>query len=357
MTAAVQRPRRLRQGDTVAVVSLSSAAAHDFPHRFDAGVRQLAEALGVEVRTMPHARSAADVLDSPERRVDDLHAALADPEVHAIVSSIGGEDSIRLLPLLDLDLIAANPKPFIGYSDSTVTHLAFLAAGVGSFYGPAVMAGFAENGGMHAYTLAGVRRMLMEDGPPGTWPPSRDGWTVEFLDWADASLQGRSRELRPSTGWRWLQGATTPVEGRCVAGCLEVLDWLRGTPAWPDLDGVVLALETSEEAPSPDAVRRMLRAIAAAGDQLRGVRALLFGRPGGATLGPAQHAAYDDVLLDVVGRELGLVDVPIVAGMDFGHTDPMWTLPIGARTVVDPARRTVSFPDPVTVPDWPAPPE
>lgn len=348
MTPGVQPPRRLRRGDTVAVVSLSSAAPHAFPHRFDAGLRQLADGLGVRVRTMPHARSAAEVLGSPERRVADLHAALADPDVHAIVSSIGGDDSIRLLPLLDLDLIRAHPKPFVGYSDSTVTHLAFLAAGVGSFYGPAVMAGFAENGGMHDYTRAGVRRMLMEEGAPGAWPPNDGGWTVEFLGWADPGLQDRSRTLQPSTGWRWLQGAPVPVDGRCVGGCIEVFDWLRGTPVWPDLDGAVLALETSEEAPSPDAVRRMLRAIAAASDGLRGVRALLFGRPGGAHVEAAQHADYDEALLGVMRDELGLVDVPVVTGMDFGHTDPMWTLPIGARTIVDTENRAVSFPEPVT---------
>lgn len=352
MTVPVVRlPRRLRAGDTVAVVSLSSAAAHDFPERFDAGIRQLEAALDVHVRVMPHARaSAAELERSPELRVADLHAALADTNVHGIVSSIGGEDSIRLLPLLDLDLVAANPKPFIGFSDTTVTHMAFLAAGVGSFYGPAVMAGFAENAGMHEYTANGVRTMLMGEGPPGAWPPNEGGWTVERLDWADPANQQQRRALRPTTGWRWLQGDVA-VEGRCVAGCLEVLDWLRGTPAWPDLDGAVLAIETSEEAPSPAAVARILRAVAAASGGFRGLRALLLGRPGGSELDPDGHAAYDDVVLAVLRDELGLDRLPIVAGMDFGHTDPLWTLPIGARTIVDPARRTVSFPDPVTTPD------
>lgn len=299
---------------------------------------------------MPHARAPDELLDAhPELRAADLHAALRDKSIAGVVSSIGGEDSIRLLPHLDLELIAAHPKPFIGYSDSTVTHMAFHAAGVVSFYGPAVMAGFAENAGMHPYALEGVRRMLCGGEPPGSWPPNADGWTVGFLDWADPENQRRRRTLQPCTGWRWLQGRGT-ADGRCIAGCIEVLDWLRGTPVWPDLRGAVLALETSEEAPEPVAVTRMLRAIAAASDGLRDVRAVLFGRPGGSGLDPARHEEYDEAILRVVREELGREDLIVVAGLDFGHTDPIWTLPIGGRITVDADSRAITFPESVTAP-------
>lgn len=343
-------PRRLRRGDTVAIVSLSSAAANQFPHRYETGVRQLEQSLGVRVVAMPHARSSPELLDRrPDLRAQDLHDALADPDIHGIVSAIGGEDSIRLLPHLDLELIAAHPKPFIGYSDTTVTHMAFLAAGVTSFYGPALLAGFAENAGMHAYTLEGVRRTIMGEQPPGAWPENTDGWTAEFLDWSEPRNQETPRALQPSSGWRWLQGGDVRVEGLLVAGCIEVMDWLRGTAVWPPLDGAVLALETSEEAPEPLVVTRMLRAMAAVGDGFSGLRALLFGRPGGSALDPSRHAAYDEAILDVVAGELDLPGLPVVTGLDFGHTDPMWTLPIGSRCVVDCARRRITFPDMVTV--------
>ncbi|MCW2961674.1 MAG: hypothetical protein JWM25_1150 [Thermoleophilia bacterium] len=320
-----------------------------FPHRYAAGVRQLVAALDVEVIELPHTRASPEFLERhPELRARDLHGALEDPNIHGIVSTIGGDESIRLLPFLDLELIAANPKPFIGFSDTTVTHMAFLAAGVGSFYGPSLLAGFAENAGIDPYALDGARRALMGEEAPGVWPPNEDGWTVEFLDWADPSNQERPRARTDSDGWRWLQGGEAVVEGRCIAGCLEVLDWLRGTAVMPDLDGAVLAIETSEEAPSPEHVVRMLRALAAGSDGFGGLRALLFGRPGGADLDPATHVDYDIALLRVLREELGLTDLPIVTGMDFGHTDPSWTLPIGARLVVDCAAREVRFPDRVT---------
>lgn len=88
-------------------------------------------------------------------------------------------------------------------------------AGVVSFYGPAIMSGFAENGGLHRYLADGVRQTLFETGPT-VWPENHDGWTVEFLDWADPALQDRPRTLRRSTGWRWLQGEEA-VAGRMTA--------------------------------------------------------------------------------------------------------------------------------------------
>jgi muramoyltetrapeptide carboxypeptidase LdcA involved in peptidoglycan recycling len=141
---------------------------------------------------------------------------------------MGGDDSIRLLRHLNLELLAANPKVFLGYSDSTVTQMALLKAGITSFYGPAIMAGFAENGGLHDYLVEAVRRTLFEPGAPYVWSENRDGWTVEHLDWSDPTSQQRRRELRPSTGWRWHGGATR--KGATVVGCGLGLDGSPGRP-------------------------------------------------------------------------------------------------------------------------------
>lgn len=104
------------------------------------------------------------------------------------------------------------------------------------------------------------------------------------------------------------------------------------------MERAVVFLETSEEAPSPEAVTRMLRALAAAG-ALEGAAALLMGRPGGADLDPAEFAAYDSALISFVAGELGRPDMPIVTCMDFGHTDPMMVLPMGVRARVDCGRQ------------------
>jgi muramoyltetrapeptide carboxypeptidase LdcA involved in peptidoglycan recycling len=330
-------------GDRLAAVSLSWGGPGAFPDRYDAGKWQLEEEFGVEVVAMPHTLDPpTDVAAHPESRAEDLHRALADPSIAGIVSTIGGDDSIRLLSLIEPDLIRANPKVFLGFSDTTITQMAFLRAGVVSFYGPSLMTGFAENGGMHRYARDGVREVLFSGGPPA-WPENDDGWTVEHLDWSDPTNQARVRTLTPSSGWRSLGGET--AEGPLVVGCLEVLDWLRGTEWFPDLDGAVLALETSEEGPPPAIVTRFLRSLAATGDLAR-LAGVLFARPGGWHVPVDEHLVYDEALVDVIRGEAGLTSIPVVTGMDFGHTDPVWTLPQGVRVRVDPSDRRVRFLEP-----------
>lgn len=151
---------------------------------------------------MPNALASADFVHAnPKARAEDLMAALADPSIKAIITSISGEDSIRLIPHLDLDVIRANPKIVLGFSDTSTLHFACLAAGVTSFYGSSLMAGFAENAGIHRYTADAVRRTLFSADPPGTVPPNTEGWTTERLEWADPTMQTRrrtsSRPTRP----------------------------------------------------------------------------------------------------------------------------------------------------------------
>lgn len=339
------KPSMLKPGDRIAAVSLSWGGAGLFPHRYEAGKRQLEAEFDVEVVPTSNALREPEWLErNPRARAEDLHEALLDPSIAGVISMIGGDDSIRLLPFLDPEVIRANPKVFLGYSDSTVTQFAYLAAGVTSFYGPSVLAGFAENGGMFPYMVESVRRTLFASDAPGLIAPNTAGWTVEMLDWAEPVLQNQRRQLRPSEPSRWLQGEGV-AEGPLIGGCLEVLDWLRGTEVFPlrdQWDGTVVFLETSEEAPSPEQVTRMLRALAAAG-ALDRAAALLFGRPGGADLDPADFAAYDSAVLSFVAEELGRPDMPIVTCMDFGHTDPMMVLPMGVRARVDCAARQFSL--------------
>ncbi len=89
----------------------------------------------------------------------------------------------------------ANPKVFLGYSDSTTIQMALLRAGIRSFYGPAIMAGFGENAGLHDDLLEGVKRTLFEPAARLEWPENRDGWTVELLDWSDPATQQQRRGL------------------------------------------------------------------------------------------------------------------------------------------------------------------
>lgn len=355
------KPRKLKRGDRVAAVSLSWGGPGTFRYRYDIGKKQFEDEFGVTVVEMPHAcADPAWIAKNPRARADDLMAAFADPSIEGIITTIG-DDSIRLLPFIDLSIIRANPKVFLGYSDTTVTHFACYRAGLVSFYGPSFMAGFAENGGMFPYMVESVRRTLFSAESIGAIAPNTAGWTVEHLDWSKPENQQRRRVLTPSDGdgdgdgdgsgarvsgsWRFLQGqGRGRVSGRLLGGCIEILDWLRGTPVWPEreaFDGAMLFIETSEEAPPPSAVARMLRNFGAMGILDR-LSAILMGRPGG-QVPPDKFQAYDDAVLQVVSEELGLTELPIVTRMDFGHTDPMFVLPYGVTASLDCDARTFSI--------------
>lgn len=348
--ASVVKPSRLRPGDTVAAVTLSWGGPGAYPHRYEAGKRQFEQTFGCRVVETRYAlRDAAWIAANPKARADDLMEAFADESIRAVISTIGGDDSVRILRHLDLGVIRDHPKIFMGYSDTTVAHFACMAAGLTSFYGPSFMSGFAENGGMHPYLVDSVRRTLFSAEPLGDVRPNTEGWTVERLDWGEPANQTRRRTLTPSTGWRWLRG-TGRVRGALMGGCIDVMEWLKGTVVWPPPDawtGAVLFLETSEEAPPPQHVERWLRSYGAQGILDR-IAAVLIGRPGGHTLPIADHALYDDAVMRVIRGELGL-DVPIVAGMDFGHTDPFLVLPYGAIAEIDCDTRSFSIVDAAVV--------
>ncbi|MEO8286948.1 MAG: S66 peptidase family protein [Chloroflexota bacterium] len=340
----LQKPGMLKPGSRVAVVSPSWGGPGTIPARYEMGVAELRERFGLEVVEMPHTMADAGWLDkNPRARAEDVNAAFADSSIDGIITSIGGDDSVRILPYVDEDIIRANPKLFMGYSDTTTLHVFAMLAGVQTFYGPSVMSGIAENGGMFPYAERWFRRVLMSAEPIGVAEPSEE-WTEEFLDWNDRSLDNRKREMKPNTGRVWL-GGNSRVEGRLIGGCLDVLEFLKGTKWWPERewwDGAIFYWEMSEEAPSPTLVKRWLRNYGSIGLYER-MAGMMVGRPRGYT--DEQIRELEQAILGVVGEEFGRPDMPVVTNMDFGHTEPQMIIPNGGRAVLDPGAATVTFPD------------
>ena len=328
------KPRKLQPGDQIATVSLSWGGPGTFPQRYEAGKRQLQEEFGLHVVEMPNTLKDADWLArNPQARADDLMQALADPSIKGVFSTIGGDDSIRLLPYIHLDTLRNNPKIFMGYSDTNISHMLCYKAGLISFYGPSLMAEFAENGGMFPYMVRSMRQTLFSSAAIGEIKPNTEGWTVERLEWGDPANQEHKRKLNPCTGWKFLQG-TGVHRGHLMGGCIEVFDWLRGTELFPEhWEDSILFLETSEEAPPPEFVARTLRVYAAMGI-LKDISGILFARPGG-EVPLDKFEEYDRAILQVVREEERLTDLPIVTNMDFGHTSPMFVLPYGLQAEID----------------------
>jgi muramoyltetrapeptide carboxypeptidase LdcA involved in peptidoglycan recycling len=308
------------------VVSPSWGGAGAFPHRVERGAQQLA-VLGFRVKLGRHALNTRGfVSDRPENRVQDLHDMFLDPDVRLVLAAIGGDHACHLLPLLDFSIVRQHPKLFMGYSDITVLNVAlWKETGLVTFNGPALLTDFAEHPEMLAYTRDGFRRAVCDPAPLGRITPSLD-WTEETLDWRTKQDLERPRALTRSAGWTWLKDGVG--EGILVGGCLESLQHLRGTRFWPDFRGAIFFFETSEEKPSPATVDGILMDYENMG-VFDGLRGMLVGRP--MRYSEEEKALLREVVLERTRRHR----FPIVSDMDFGHTSPQLTLPIGCRARID----------------------
>ena len=338
------RPMRLQAGDTVAVASTSWGGPNVFPPVFDRGLDTLRRVFGLTIRELPTARmTPADLRANPRLRADDLNAAFADPGIQAIMMSIGGVDSVRILEDLDASVAISNPKVLLGFSDST-TQLAFYSqAGLVTFNGPAVMAGFAQLERFDG-AVDHVRALLFEPAETYEYRPFAD-WTDGYRDWNDPANAGDVGDRHRHDGWRWLQGSGR-VEGRLFGGCADTLEMLKGTRFWPQPDfwqDRILFLETSEDKPTPGWVSLWLRNYGVQGvfDRLS---AILVGRARDYT--DDEKTELDATIVRIVAGEFGATALPIVTNLDFGHTDPQWIVPLGVRAEIDVGARSFRLLEP-----------
>jgi len=328
------KPRALRPGDTIGIVSPSWFGGETFIPRARRGIATL-ESLGFRVRIAPHAfNNRGHVSDTAAIRVHDLHEMFADDRIAAILCTIGGDHCCHLLPLIDWDLIARSPKTFMGFSDITVlTNAIWSQTGLTTFNGPSLLTDWAEYPAMPEISKRAALGLLTQARPLGDLPIS-DEWTDEFLDWETGEDLTRRRRHYPAEGWRWIR--TGNAEGRLVGGCLESLQHLRGTRYWPDCDGAILFIETSETRPSAETLDGILMDYENMGvfDQIAG---LLVGRPYG--ISPEEKHAF----WRVVAERTSGFNFPVVGNLDIGHTTPLLTLPIGCRARIDGEARRVSI--------------
>lgn len=342
-------PAKPVPGDRVAVVSPSAGLPALFPRPYELGLERLRTDFGLEPVEYPATRKMGA---TPRERAEDLHAAFADPSVTAVIASIGGDDQITVLPLLDRELIRANPKPFFGYSDNTNLHAFLWNSGIVSYHGGSVMVEFGRPGAMAPLSAESLRAALFTSGEYELRPAER--WRDMSRDWADAATFDAEPETRPGSGWSWLN-ADRVVEGRSWGGCLEIIGWLlmADREVSHDLavhDGGVLFLETSEEMPSSEEVFRVLRNMGERG-LLRRFPALLMGRAKTWSFeqpnSPEAGARYAAEQREAVLRALKAYapDTMVVFDVDLGHTDPQVVIPYGGTVRVDgPARRiTVTY--------------
>ena len=336
-------PPKARPGQRVAIVSPSWAGPGVFPAVHERGLAVVRGALGLEPVEYPTTRRVGA---SPEARARDLEAAFADPSIGAVLATIGGDDQLTVLGHLDPAVLAANPKAFVGYSDSTNLLNYLFDLGVVGYHGGSTLVHPARPGGVHPVHLDSLARALF----------TRERVPIEPLgsfsdrqpDWADLASLEVELEQFDEPGWLW-RNAERVVTGPSWGGNLEVLQWIlavgRHVRPVEAYRGVVLVLETSEEMPSDREVYRMMRTLSERG--ILGVAGAVVvakakawspARP----LAPEAARAYRESQAAAVlaALEAYAPTTPVVIGPDLGHTDPQYVIPYGGLLTVDgPVRR------------------
>lgn len=327
------KPNKLQKGDTIAVVSPSWGGPSVFPHIYESGINAL-EKLGFKIKEYPSVKKDAEFnYNNPEFRAKDINDAFADSEVKAIIASIGGDDSVRILPFLDLEIIKNNPKIILGYSDTTTLNTYFNQLGLVTLNGPSIMAGFSQWDSLGEKFQEHMKTILFDNPDDYIYKPY-NLYAEGYLDWSDKSNVGKTKPMTNNMGWNWLQG-NSRVQGELFGGCIEVMEFMKSTKFWPNDDfwnGKILFLETSEDKPSPEQVKWMLRNYGIQGIFDK-ISALLIGRA--RDYSEDEKKELNDNILKIVRDEFGNKDIPIISNMDFGHTDPQWILPLGIKAEID----------------------
>lgn len=337
-------PPKLQPGDTIAVLSPAAAAPAVSEAVHEQAIARLAEITGLEVVEFPTTRQAGA---SPEARANDVNAAFADPDVRAIIATLGGDDQITVVPHLDSRLALADPKPFFGYSDNTNILNWLWRLGINGYYGGSTQVHLGAGPAVDDAHVRTLRAALFETGPieiPHV-PESEDFGP----DWRTPEALTEFGAREAVGPWLWA-GGDRLVEGPTWGGCLEVLDQLALADRLPSLhalEGSVLLLETSEELPDPVAVGRIVRGLGERG-VFGVVKSVLVARPPvenhtvrlDARERRAARTAQARVVIDTIAQYS--TSVSVCVGASFGHTRPQVIVPYGGRMRVDPVLQQVT---------------
>lgn len=338
-------PPKARAGDRVAVLSPSFAAPAVAPAVHEQAMRRLEEVTGLVPVEFPTTRQLGA---SPQERARDLNAAFADPDIRAVVATVGGDDLITVVPYLDARPVRQDPKPFLGTSDNTNVHSWLWSHGVASFYGGSTQVHLGPGPGVDDVHVRSLRAALLTGETLEVTDPGESEDVGH--DWDDPRALTEFGSRAPTEPWTW-SGPERRVVGPTWGGCLEVLQWILAAGRFPAdpgvLAGAVLLVETSEELLPAREVGWILRALGERG-VLGAAGAVLVGRPPvtSSTDRPdtreqdRRRADQRDTVLEVVARYNP--EAVVCVGVPFGHTRPQWILPHGGTMAVDGRARRIT---------------
>ncbi|MBS0621563.1 MAG: LD-carboxypeptidase [Verrucomicrobia bacterium] len=307
-------PKKLSAGDEVRVIAPARSMSIISPAVRSIALKRLKE-MGLKVSFSKHCEER-DAFDSSsvKSRLEDIHEAFSDKKVAAILTTIGGCNSIHLLKELDYKLLRKNPKIICGYSDiSTLQNAVFAQTGLVTYSGPH----FSTFGCLQGidYVVDSFQKCLF-NGEKELSLTSSSSWSDD--EWY---LDQEKRKFMPNEGYIVLQ--TGEAAGTIVGGNIDSFTVLQGTEYMPSLKNKILFLEDNDPMTADILDRHIHSLILQSG----------FKHVKGIVLGRFQVASKitKDLLEKIIHSKKELNDIPVVAQADFGHTLPLFTFPIGGE--------------------------
>lgn len=320
-------PEKVKKGDEVRIIAPSRTMAI-----ISKEVREIAskrfEELGLKLTFGKHVDENCYFNSATiEDRLKDFHDAFSDKNVKAIITAIGGFNGNQLLDYIDWELIKKNPKIFCGYSDITIFNNAILEkTGLVNYYGPHYST-FGQKL-YFDYTLDYFKKCLMQEEPFDI--TTSQNWTDD--QWY---LDQDKRDLVKNDGWKVINEGT--AKGIIIGGNLCTISLLQGTEYFPNPNEDVILFIEDDEMPgklSDVEFDRNLQSL---------IQTPLFKKVKGLVIGRFQKASEMNLekMTNIINTKKELTNLPVIYDVDFGHTSPMFTFPIGGVAEIK-ANKTAS---------------
>jgi len=303
------KPKKLKRGDLIGIISPASAT--DDTARLEKGIRYI-EGMGYRTLLGINMNKQNGYLAGTDKeRLEDIHDMFGNKKIKAIFCLRGGYGAFRLLDKIDYKFISKNPKIFVGFSEITSLHMAFLSkAKLITFAGPMILPNFSSE--VNSFT--------------------------EDNFWKTIS----SSKLKSKVNIEILNGSSltnsVKIIGKVVGGNLAVLSAMIGTGYLPNFKNKILLLEEISEPPYK--IDRML-------NQLRLHK--IFDDVKGIILGNfidciEQNKNKNTVeLTDVLSDYFESLNIPVVKSFPFGHSKDIITLSIGCKIEINLKKGIIEF--------------
>ncbi|CAH2213114.1 S66 family peptidase [Tepidibacter aestuarii] len=307
---------KLKAGDEIRVIAPARSLGI-----IDESTRNIAnkclEKMGLKVTFSKNCEKIDEFSSSSiQSRVNDLHEAFLDDNVKCILTVIGGFNSNQLLDYIDYDIIKNNPKIICGYSDITIlSNAIYKITGLVTYSGPHYSTFGMEKG--IDYTIDYFKKCLMSEEvfeltPSEKW--SDDMW---FLDQNNRMFYENNGYITVNKG---------SAKGEAIGGNLCTLNLLQGTKYMPDLKDKIVFIEDTSSSFAEE-FDRDLQSLIHQPD---------FDKVKGIVIGRFQVGSKitKEKIIKIIKTKKELNNIPVIADVDFGHTTPHITFPIGGEVEI-----------------------